>query len=78
MLIAQKNISYNYFHTALKVEFSKASYNGSESSGNITVTLLLKGGTTAINITVTVTPSNLLPPSAKGKSCVYPTMTSYC
>ena len=60
------------------VEFSKASYNSSESSGNITVTLLLRGGTSTNKITVTVTPSNLSPPSAKGKSCVYPTMTSYC
>ena len=66
------------FHTALMVEFSKASYNGSESSGNIPITVLLRGGTFVFNITVTVAPSNLSPPSAEGKICVYPTMTSYC
>ena len=58
------------------VEFSQSSYTSSESSGNIPVTLSLKGGTSDIVITVTVTPSNQSSVSAEGKRCVYPTMTS--
>ena len=58
------------------VEFSQSSYTSSESSGNIPIILLLKGGTSAINIPVTVTPSDQSPVSAEGKRCVYPTMTS--
>ena len=61
------------FSTELTVEFSESSYTSSESSGNIPVTLSLKGGTSDIVITVTVTPSDK---SAEGKRCVYPTMTS--
>ena len=61
------------FSTALMIEFSQSSYTSSESSGNISVTLSLKGGTSDIDITVTVTPSAV---SAEGKRCVYPTMTS--
>ena len=59
------------------VEFSQSSYNVSESSGNLSVTLLLYGGTSAINITVIVMPSNQSPPSAEGKICVYQTVTMY-
>ena len=57
------------------VEFSQPIYTGSESSGNLPVTLLLYGGTSAINITVTVMPSDQSPPSAEGKICVYQTVT---
>ena len=59
-----------HFSTALTVEFSESSYTSSESSGSISVTLLLKGGTSDIVITVTVTPSDQSPVSAEGKRCV--------
>ena len=40
----------------LSVEFDSVSYKGSEASGNISIVLLLKGGTSADNISVIVTP----------------------
>ena len=45
-------------------------YFGSEESGVVPVTLLLGGGTSSSDITVTVTPSDQSPVSAEGKRCV--------
>ena len=44
------------------------SYTGSESSGLVSVTLSLRGGTSSEDITVTVTPSDQSPVSAEGKN----------
>ena len=58
----------------LSVEFDQMSYAGSESSGVITVTLSLSGGTSTNDITVTVISSGQSPVSAEGKesmSCTY-------
>ena len=41
-------------------------YTGSERSGHLSVTLSLKGGNSAFDITVTVTPSDQSPVSAEG------------
>ena len=49
------------------VEFSLPTFTGSEVSGIIPVTLLLKGGIPAININVTVAPSDQSPISAEGE-----------
>ena len=44
-------------------------YSGSEASGAISVTLLLKGGTSSYNISVTVIPSDQSPAiSAEGNN----------
>ena len=52
------------------VEFSQNVFTGSESSGIVPVTLLLRGGTADRDIFVTVTPSDQSPVSAEGKKCV--------
>ena len=46
-------------------------YSGSEASGNISVTLLLRGGTFSHDISVIVIPSNQSPVSAEGKNIVH-------
>ena len=51
----------------LSVEFNQLTYADSESSGVISVTLLLRGGTSTNDITVTVIPSDKSPVSAEGK-----------
>ena len=53
------------------VQFSNATYSGSEESGAVPVTLLLEGGTSPFVITVTVIPSDQSPVSAEGKRCVF-------
>ena len=50
----------------LTVQFSHDAYTGMERSGIISVTLLLGGGTSSNEITVTITPSDQLPLSAEG------------
>lgn len=61
---------YIFYFAALTVQFSSPDYTNSELSGNILVTLLLEGGTSSSNITVTVVPSDQSPVSAEGKRCV--------
>ena len=51
----------------LTVQFSQTNYFGLETSGIISVTLLLGGGTSANDITVTVILSDQSPVSAEGK-----------
>jgi len=55
----------------LTVEFTQQSFRGSEPVGDtigvINVRLLLKGGASVSNISVTVIPSDQSPLSAKGK-----------
>ena len=46
------------------VEFSQSAFSGSETSGVVPVILLLKGGTSTSDITVTVTLSDI---TAEGK-----------
>ena len=61
----------NVFYTlVLSVEFDQMVYSGSEESGIISVTLLLKGGTSSYDISVTVMPSDQSPVSAEGKYSV--------
>ena len=53
------------------IRFSQPAYYGDETSGGIHVTLLLEGGSSTDDITVTVMPSDQSPVSAQGKgSCV--------
>ena len=53
--------------TVLKVEFAQTSYLGGEKSGFLSVMLLLKEGSSADDITVTVMPSDQSPVvSARG------------
>ena len=54
----------------LTVEFSENQFAGLESSGRVPVTLMLRGGTSASDISVIVTPSDQSPVSAQGKRCV--------
>ena len=49
------------------VEFSHSEFVGIESSGIVPVTLLLKGGISASNISVIVIPIDRSPVSAEGK-----------
>lgn len=51
----------------LSVEFTQTVYTNSEESGFISVTLLLRGGTSSNDITVTVIPSDQSPVSAEGE-----------
>ena len=60
-----------YYFVALTVQFSSRSYTASESSGNISVTLSLEGGTSSSNITVIVLPSDQSPVSAEGNKYVF-------
>ena len=53
----------------LTVEFSSSIFDGIESTGIVSVTLLLRGGVSASDITVTVFPYDQSPVSAEGKSC---------
>ena len=46
------------------VQFSQTIYSGSETSGSVHIMLLLRGGTSASDITVTVMLSDI---SAKGR-----------
>ena len=55
------------------VRFSNITYSGTEESGAVSVTLLLEGGTSNFNITVTVIPSDQSPLSAEGKRCAFST-----
>lgn len=52
------------------IEFSLPNYADHESSGNISVTLLLRGGISSTDINVTVIPSNQSPLSAEGSLCM--------
>ena len=58
------------YATVLTVQFSQNIFTGNESSAVITVTLLLVGGNSSYDISVTVTPSDQSPLSAEGKRCV--------
>ena len=49
------------------MQFSQTNYFDIETSGMVTVTLLLGGGTSSNDITVTVMPSDQSPISAEGK-----------
>ena len=51
----------------LRVNFNQSVYAGLESSGVISVTLSLRGGTSTNDIIVTVIPSDQLSVSAEGK-----------
>ena len=59
-----------YVFVVLQVEFSQPDYTSSEQSGVVPVTLVLRGGTSTSDITVTVIPSDQSPVSAEGKRCV--------
>ena len=52
------------------MEFTQNVFTANESSGVITVTLLLRGGSSSNAISVTVIPSDQSPLSAEGKRCV--------
>ena len=58
----------------LTIEFAQSNFVGSEAVGNtsgvVPVMLLLKGGSSISDISVSVTPSNQSPLSAEGKRCV--------
>ena len=58
------------FTSVLTVQFSQSVFTANESSGVILVTLLLEGGTSDSDISVTVIPSDQSPLSAEGKRCV--------
>ena len=55
------------FLIVIMVQFSHSTFTADEASGVLPVTLSLVGGTSAINFTVTVTPSDQSPLSAEGK-----------
>ena len=60
-----------HFTAVLTVQFAKSNFSGTEATGIVTVTLSLGGGTSASIINVTVIPSDLSPPSARGKIMTY-------
>lgn len=49
------------------MQFSNVQYVGSEASGFLSVELMVSGGTLSSPLNVTVTPSELSPPSAIGQ-----------
>ena len=55
------------FPVVILVQFSQSTFAGDEASGAVHVTLLLAGGTSTVDINVTVIPSNQTPVSAEGK-----------
>ena len=63
--------NFHLFTAELTVQFSKPTFSGTEPTGVVTVTLLLGGGTSASDISVTVTPSDQSPVSARGKTMTY-------
>ena len=66
-----------YSITELEVEFSLPNFVGIEATGIVPVTLLLKGGASASNISVIVLPSDQSPVSAEGKRCISCTLPNY-
>ena len=64
--IPNYNYTYLYF-TALTVQFSSSTFTDSEYSGNISVTVMLEGGTSFTDINVIVIPSDQSPVSAASK-----------
>ena len=57
------------FPVAILVQFSQSTFSGDEASGAVHITLLLAGGTSTVDINVTVIPSDQTPVSAEGKKC---------
>ena len=60
----------------VRVEFSHSTYNGSESSGSIVVTLMLRGGRTSEDLIVAVKLSDISASSSKGSRCVTFSLTN--
>ena len=62
---------FQYFIDPMIVYFDSLVFTGSESSGNITVSMELIRHSSIMsgNITVIVIPSNQLPVPAEGKAC---------
>ena len=63
----RSHINFTLSIAVLMVEFSKPTFSGSEITGAVPVTLMLRGGTSASAISVTVTPFDQSPVSAEGK-----------
>ena len=64
-------ISVPLFHilfAEIKVRFTQRQYTGSEATGFVMVTLELRNGVSSNPFSVTVTPSEQSPVSAKGNS----------
>ena len=66
--LAKLHITVN---VGLRVGFSQLDYGGLESVGNISVNVLITGGTLTDDITVTVIPYDQSPVSANGKNLGY-------
>ena len=64
------SLSFHSHTTVLRVSFAQATYFGLESFGFISIMLLLRGGVSTDDITVTVHPFDQSPLSAEGKKCV--------
>ena len=65
---SHRRILYYIVTVELQVQFTSTSFSGSESSGEILVTLELIGGRSSNPFNVTVTPSEQSPVSAKSNS----------
>ena len=61
------DLQFILIRIVLAVQFSRANYFGLETIGIVAVNLLLEGGTSTNDITVTVIPSDRSPVSAEGK-----------
>ena len=64
--IVTKLLLFSAF-AVLTIQFSNLTFSGLESTGIISVTLILEGGTSASVITVIVQPFDQSPVSAQGK-----------
>lgn len=60
------NLYYHSFTAELMVQFSESTFSGLESSGSVSVTLLLGRGISASIISVNVTAFDQTPVSAQG------------
>ena len=67
LLLALIVYIYLIYCTVLTVQFSRREYVGTESSGLLSVELMLSGGIPSVPFNVTVISSELSPPSAIGQ-----------
>ena len=70
-LTLKSALPFYFICVVLTVQFSKSTFSGDETTGVVTVTLLLGEGTSDSDISVIVTPSDQSPVSAHGKIMTY-------
>ena len=57
--------------TVIQLDFTLEQYTVMESAGYVAIGVMLSGGIATSSITVVVTPTELSPVSATGRSCIH-------